>query len=217
MLRAAPKFLELDDSLRVDVNGIFMRLHTSVLYDKRIETIKKMFIKKYDIEAISMFVTDKDNSHCLFQQHTDSWNEYNRTSFFSGLKYNLFFQDIGKKTLKKFFTLNSVEGEGVEYGTITDASSKGLSADIVGKKMHGYIFYFYNEFNGNKVAYVIAFKNKTIEDINYGTYISLIHDLRKNKAGLDVFLRYYQMYGTLDNSPLLEAMVSQDNFQPNLD
>ena len=207
-----PKFLEIDDSLRINVEKMFMKLHTSILYDKRLETIKKMYMKKYDIEAMAMFVTDEDNKHTLFQQHTDSWSEYNRVSFFSGLKYNLFFSEVGKKNMKKFFTLDSIEGEGIDYGTITDASSNILSAYIVGKKLHGYAFYIYNELNKNKVVYMIAFKNKTIEDIDYSTYVSLIEDLRKTKGALDVFLRYYQMYGVLDNSPLLEAMVAQDKF-----
>jgi hypothetical protein len=208
----SPKFLELDNSIRVNTDKMFMKLHTSVLYDKRLEMLKKMFIKKYDIDTMSMFVTDEDNKHTLFQQHTDSWNEYNRISFFSGLKYNLFFQDIGKKTLAKFFGLKSKEGEGVDYATITDSSSKSLSADIIGRRLQGYVFYFYNELNGNKIAYILAFKNKTIEDIDYTTYVNLINDFRKTQTALDVFLRYYQMYGVIDNSPLLEAMVAQDKF-----
>jgi hypothetical protein len=214
MLRMPPKFLELD-SIRINVDKMFMKLHTSILYDKRLELIKKMFIKKYDLDTMSMFVTDAENKHFLLQHHTDSWNEYNRISFFSGLKYNSFYQEIGQKTLNKLCNLNSSEGEGVEYATITDKSSKGLSADIIGRKLHGYGFFFYNPLNGNKITYIISFKNKTIEDINYSTYVSLVNDLRKNQQALDVFLRYYQMYQVIDNSPLLEAMVANDGFNEN--
>lgn len=211
MLRVPPKFLELDN-IKISTDNIFMDLHTSVLYDKRIEEIKKMFIKKYNIDVMSIFVTNEKSTHCLLQHHTDSWNEYNRISFFSGLQYNIFYQETGKKNLKKFFNLNSKNHEGVEYATITDSSSKGMSSDIIGRKLHGYAFYFYNELNGNKIQYIIAFKNKNIQDISYSTYISLINDFRKAQTCLDVFLRYYEMYGKLDNSPLLASMIEQEKF-----
>ena len=111
--------------------------------------------------------------------------------------------------LTKFFVLKPGEAC-VDYAGITDVSGVKVSSYLLGINLEGYHFSFNNSITNNKIYFVIAFQNISINEIKYATYASLIKDLEKLESMLDTFLEYFKLYGTIDDSIILQNMLNKN-------
>lgn len=204
------RIFTISENIKIDyLNNIYKDLHKSVLYEKRKEQIHKYLFNKYNLDAFTIILIDEHGENMLLNFHTDSWAMYNLDSYEKDLKLNIFFNDIALNNFNLLFTT----GEGmdfIDFGTILTPSKEFLSSYIVGRKINGYSAVFYNKNTGYRINFLFAFKNQSILNINYNTYVNFIADLKKLIGSLDVFMKYFKEYKTIEDTFTLQKMIQED-------
>lgn len=198
------KLIVSNHNLIIDVKNIFFDIDKSPLLRKRIEDIRNILKKKYNIKAMQICAASKDGTHMISSLENKLWHDFLWTSTLMGSKVTDFVE-----RLTKFFDLKPGEAR-VDYAGVRDPSGVRVSSYLLGIKLEGYHFAFHNSITNNRIYFVIAFHNMNINDIKYNTYASLVRDLEKLEHLLDTFLEYFKLYGTIDDSIILQNMLNKD-------
>lgn len=198
------KLIISSENLVVDVKNVFFDIDKSPLLRKRLEDIRNVFKKKYNIKSLQVCATNKEGTHIISSLENQLWHDFLWTSTLMGSKVTNFIERIGK-----YLTLKPGEAI-VDYAGVTDPSGVRISTYLLGLKLDGYAFAFNNSITNNRIYFVVAFHNININEIKYNTYSSLVKDLEKLENLLDSFLEYYKLYGTIDDSIILQNMLNKD-------
>jgi hypothetical protein len=198
------KLIISDRNLIIDTKNIFFDIDKSPLLRKRMEDIRNILKKKYNIKAIQICGVNKEETHMISSLENQLWHDFLWTSTLMGSKVSNFVE-----RLTKFFKLKPGEAS-VDYAGVTDTSGVRISSYLLGINLEGYHFSFNNSETHNKIYFVVAFQNININDVQYATYANLIKDLEKLEAMLDTFLEYFKLYGTIDDSIILQNMLNKN-------
>jgi hypothetical protein len=191
-------------NLVIDVKNIFFDIDKSPLLRKRIEDIRNILKKKYNLKSIQVCATNKEGTHIISSLENKLWHEFLWTSTLMGSQMSNF-----TEKMTKFFHLKPGAAV-VDYAGVVDNSGVRVSSYLLGIKLEGYHFAFHNANTNNRIYFVVAFENINMNDIKYDIYASLVRDLMELENLLDSFLEYFKTYGTIDDSIILQNMLNQD-------
>jgi hypothetical protein len=210
--------LKVNDEIQISLSNVYKEINKSVLYDKRIEEIRKYFDKKYNIDRISLVVLSNQNKliHNLF--YTNEWADYNWKSYKKGLELNIFHHPLWKYTIESLFTIEKklnphpLETKIID-GLLGDNRGITLFSSIIGKKIFNYTAIVHNEKSNTRVWFGFGFKNQeTLNNITYETYYNLMADFNNFVDILDNFVDYYNEYDTIEDSSILESKLKNDKY-----
>ena len=198
------KIIFSERNLLFDVKNVFFDIDKSPLLRKQIEDVRNLLKKKYNIKSLQINASNKEETHLISSLENKLWHEFLWTSALMGSKISSFFHELNKTFIPK-------AGEGlVDYAGVVDPSGIRISYYLLGIRLEGYRFMFNNAITNNRTHFVVAFENINLNDLKYEVYKSLVEDLQKLEGMLNVFLDYFKTYGVIDDSIILQNMLSKD-------
>jgi hypothetical protein len=195
---------------------IYKILHNSSMYDRYLETIKNYFMKKYDFAVFAISSINTISKKMIYNSHTDNWSEYNWSSYEKGLELNFISSNRWQNMMEEFIYNVKDEENFIIKDRFTQDLSEALSF-ILGFNLNGrYSITLENPNKNIKTFFWFGFKGDIFfNNMNYNIYINLIKDFNDFIDILEVFLEYFSLYNTIDDSFLLENMLRNKNIKLN--
>jgi hypothetical protein len=216
---------------KINLNNIYKELYASSFFQERIDNLRKFFLNKYNLSSFSLSVLDINTDKMIVTYHTNEWGEFNIDSFKKGLKLNVFYHPLLQYYKNILLNITPIthpmeikimDGMVLQNDNpicqlavdLKEFSSLALvSTEILGKKLKSYIAFLTSRKDNNiRMFFSFSFKNITLNEIDYYTYLNLMSDFQKFSDTLNVFLSYFDIHGHIDDSILMKEMIKNDEF-----
>lgn len=209
------KLENYDDKELILSNGIifksktrFSLLHTSVLYDKQLENIRKAFNTKYGIDYLSIFGMGTDSKKDQIPQY---WiGNLPHAKWRDCIIKNDF--DTDDPIVLLISELKKGQGRLI-FPDVAGYRGFSLRGDMIGEYKNPFDICIYS--NNSKIRWGFSITLKglaSILSISYETYVQLRRDLQKIEPFLMPFYDYFKEFGSITDTPELKQKLKDHNF-----